>query len=167
MDDKDTKEINAVDTKSDKSAGCCSSNHGMKAVLIVVAVLIVLGGMACVARFAVGRHSFNQVAVERNVSFGGGNIEGSRDGRMMGGGGFRGQAGTSLIGKITNVDGNNVTIHKDSNNKDYTIVISDTTQIRKDGEIAAKSDLANGLAITAQGNANSSGQITANVIIIN
>ncbi|MCX6810405.1 MAG: DUF5666 domain-containing protein [Candidatus Berkelbacteria bacterium] len=155
------------DSAEKKSAGCCSGRHGMKSVLIIVGVLVILGGAACVAKMAIGRHGFNQVAVERNVSFGGGNIEGGRRGGMIGGGGMRGRTGESLIGKISKIDGDNITLHKDSNNKDYTVEIADTTQIRKDGEIASKTDLATGLAITVQGSANSSGQILANIIIIN
>lgn len=153
--------------KEEKVGNCCSGNHSTKAIIIIVAVLVVFAGAACVAKLAISRHSFNQVAVERNVSFGGGNFEGQRGRRMMGGGGMRGRAGESLIGKISKIDGDNITLHKDSNNKDYTVVISDTTQIRKDGEIAGKTDLANGQAITVQGSANSSGEISARIIIIN
>ncbi|MEI8061500.1 MAG: DUF5666 domain-containing protein [Candidatus Berkelbacteria bacterium] len=161
---EENKESNSVEKKS---ASCCPGNHHAKAIVIIVALLVVLGGAACVAKLAIGRHGLNQVAVERNVSFGGGNIDGGRRGGMMGGGGMRGRTGENLIGKVTKIDGDNITLHKDSNDKDYAVVISDTTQIRKDGEIASKTDLTNGQAITVQGSANSSGQILANIIIIN
>ncbi|MEI6144582.1 MAG: DUF5666 domain-containing protein [Candidatus Berkelbacteria bacterium] len=142
-------------------------HHGLKVLLIVVGCIIILGGLAGAAKMAIGRHGLNQVTVERNVSFGSGNFEGGRGERMIGGREGRGRAGESLIGKISKIDGDTITLHKDSNNKDYAVVISDATQIRKDGDIASKTDLANGQAITVQGSANSSGQITAVIIIIN
>lgn len=142
-------------------------NHSAKIILAVVAILVVFGGIACVAKVAIGRERLSRVTAERNFSFASDDFGPGRGGRMMDGGGRRVKAGNNLIGKITKIDGDNLTIHKDSNNKDYKIVISDTTQIRKDGEIAGKSDLANGQAITVAGSANSSGEILASLIIIN
>ena len=153
--------------KSEKSVSCCANNHGMKSIMIVIAILVVLGGIACVAKLMFVRHGINQVSVKKNSSFGQSGFEGGYGGRMMGGRGTRGQTGAGLIGKITKINGDNLTIHKDSNNKDYTVVIADTTQIQKDGDVAAKSELVIGQAITIRGGANSSGQIAANIIIIN
>jgi hypothetical protein len=154
------------DKKTEKNIACCSGNHGVKVVLIVLAFLFVACGVVGVAKLVFLRHNFGRIATQKETieerSFGV-----SRGGRMMQGQGGRGGENQGIIGRITKIDGDNVTIHKDSSGKDYIIVIADTTQIRKDSEIASKTDLAIGQAITVRGGANSSGQILANILIIN
>ena len=159
----DDKEVKAENKETEKTEHIHSHNHGLKVVLIVVVFLLVVGGIAGAAKLAFLRRSFGQVNIERDTV----NRSGGYGGGMTGGRGMHQRIGSGIIGRITKIDGNNLTVHKDSNNKDYTVIIADTTQIQKNGDIASKSDLTLGLAITVQGNANSSGQIAAIRIIIN
>ncbi len=155
---EDNKEEKIDQTKSEKAQ---SSHHyvGLKVILLALVLLLVVGGVVGVAKLAFSdRNSGGRVAIERNVNF-------SRQG--FGGRGMHQQVGNTITGSLSKIDMDTLVVHKASNNKDYTVLISDTTQIRKDNDIAGKSDLAIGQAITVQGSANSAGQITATYIIIN
>lgn len=82
-------------------------------------------------------------------------------GTMMGGSHHFGQR---LLGSISAVGGNNLTVHNSAG--DQTVVISDTTSIYKSGAIAKQTDLKVGDVITVTGQPNSSGQINATQIVI-
>lgn len=86
---------------------------------------------------------------------------GSRRG-MVGGSYY----GSSISGTISAINGNNITV-KDSNNKEYTVTISDTTSIiASDGSIAKQSDLKENNSVIVRGPSGSNGQINATVIRI-
>jgi hypothetical protein len=86
--------------------------------------------------------------------------------RGMMGNGFMGRGiyRSSISGKITNIDGNNLTIKTDD--KEYTVIISADTSIRKNGDIAKQSDLAVDQEVNVFGPSNSSGGINAQLIQI-
>lgn len=67
-----------------------------------------------------------------------------------------------LIGTVTRIDGNNLTVH--TNEKDYTVTIADSTSIYKSDEIAKQSDITANAPVIVRGAPNSSGQIAAKVI---
>lgn len=134
------------------------SHHSpMRMIFGILIGLVVLGGA-----FALGhasnrfeRGNSNQVIFERSV--------GSRmmSGRGMMGQGFR-RSATSA--SVTTVDGNNITITK--NSKDYSVIVNDQTSYIKTGEIAKQSDLKVGDNVEVTGTSNSQGVIIATQIII-
>jgi hypothetical protein len=117
----------------------------------------------------VNRHGEGRVNSRQNIGVRFNEFEkGSRGkfspGVMMGrgpGGGMR--QGTT--GSVTNISGNTITLK--ANNKEYPVVISDTTSFRKAGDIAKLSDVKVNDSITVVGYSNSGGQIVASLVIIN
>lgn len=141
-----------------------SMNRPLIAVVAIIAVIFVVCGVMMAGKIATG-HIFKQ-----NKTMTARNFENSPP--MQGKFNCRENIGnkgrkSQITGKLTKIDGDNITLHKDSNEKDYVIIISDTTQIEKNDDIAGKSELQIGQAISVIGSANSSGQINAKIIIIN
>jgi hypothetical protein len=143
---------------------CCASNKSLVVLLVVLGVLIIGGGTLAASKIAFGgfrnsNKSKNGVGLIGNSRYGG-------MGRgMMRGSSYRGARGSGLSGSITAINGNNITV-KDSNNKEYTVVVQDSTSINNSGGIAKLSDLQVGNNVSVRGPSNSSGQVTANTIII-
>jgi DNA-directed RNA polymerase subunit H (RpoH/RPB5) len=132
----------------------------MKIILAVIIVFIIAGGAFAVGRISSNRNIRMNRAVPEFNQFGG------REFSMMDGG----KTGRGLIdqkrsGEITKIDGDNLTVKIDD--KEYTVVISDSTSIEKDDEIAKKSDLKDGDNVSIVGRSDAYGQIQAEIIIIN
>lgn len=166
MEEENKKEENKiVDQKNDsvtKNADpTVRKNHTVLAVLLIALVVVLTGGAAVAAiKFGLKNHQnkSNKVSMMRGAYGGAGR-------GMMRGSSFRGTRGSGLSGSITAINGNNITV-KDSNNKEYTVVIQDSTSINNSGGIAKLSDLQVGNNVSVRGPSNSSGQVTANTIII-
>lgn len=79
-------------------------------------------------------------------------------GRAMMGVGRR-HIGQRLLGSVTAINGNNLTVHNSTT--DQTVVISSTTSIYKAEDIAKQTDLKVGDVISVVGQPNSSGNIVA------
>jgi hypothetical protein len=163
----ENKESKIEENNSEKHQHCDHDHHhGLKVALITLACLLVLFGVIGVAKMAFFQNGpGNRIAVQRSFMVEGNGFGGGR--MMMGGREMRGGYGSGIIGTVTAISGDNLTVHKASNNTNYTVIISSTTQIREGNNIAAQSNLATGQAVTVQGSSNSSGQIIANFIIIN
>lgn len=68
-------------------------------------------------------------------------------------------------GKISKIDGNNLTVS--INNKDIGVIIGDNTEIYdNNGNIASKNDIKVDSTVTISGRPNSNGQINAKIITI-
>jgi hypothetical protein len=145
--------------KSDDNASFHHHHHrAAKILLLIVGVFVIVGGLMAVGRAFSFRHR-----TERVASFN----QGQQFGRMMpqrrgmnrGGQGF---AGIGISGKITKIDGNNLTVNDGS--RDISVTIADTTSIIKQGNISSKTDLKVDDQATINGTSNSSGQYTATII---
>jgi len=155
MDEKEQK----VEDKEEASNEHHRHNIAIAVVLIVIAILILAGGCFFLGRIS-SRAKIGRIDFARDVA-----IERPTMPQMIGGRGgqFR---DSGISGKITAISGDNLIIHSDSANKDYTVVISNNTSIRNSREIASKSDLKNNQTIRVSGTSNSSGQILARLIVI-
>lgn len=138
-------------------------SHRRKMILpLVVGVIIIICGGLLVGALAVHRHPIGADKYARSFNdenFGNRHLG---SGRMMMGAGHR--FGQRLLGSITAITGNVLTLHNSS--ADQSIVISDSTSIYKNGQIAKQSDLKVGDVISVSGKPNSSGQIQAILIEI-
>jgi hypothetical protein len=150
--------VKPEDVKSENSNRRCAGNNysAGKTILVIVLILISLGLIAAVIKLSFRGRSGNS----RN--FNGARIE------MMNRRGFAGRGnyqtmGRGISGKISNIDGNNITISY--NNQNLVVVIADNTAIYKSNNIASKTDIKVGDTIRVRGAANSSGQINASAII--
>ena len=167
MDEKENKSVEEKSTVYQTNHAGQHHNHEALAItLSIIAVLIILAGIAGVAKLTFYHNGHDRFDIQKDIMAEGNQFSGHM-GRIMYGDNKYQRSSNSLVAKITKIDGDNLTVYKDSNNKDYTVTISDSTQIRKNGDIAGKSDLVTGQAITVSGRSNSSEQIDARVIIIN
>lgn len=142
----------------------CTSNKSLVVLLAVLGILVIGGSALAASKIAFGRfHNSNRL--KNNIGFAGNSRYGETGRGMMGQRGNFHARGAGLSGSITAINGNNITI-KDSNNKEYTVVVQDSTSIRNSGGIAKLSDLQVGNKVSVRGPSNSSGQVTANTIII-
>jgi len=151
----------AENEKEQKAENYHHHNQIAKVLLIILAIFIFAGGCFFLGRIS-SRAKIGRIDFARDVA-----IERPTMPRMMDGQMGRKRFGEGITGTVSSISGDNLTIHIASSNKDYQVVIADITSIRKAGEIAAKNDLQSGQSVTVQGKSNSSGQITASLIIIN
>jgi len=132
----------------------------LKVLLVILVVLLVFGGVAGLS-----------------MAFHWSGLGGKGELGMMRGGGCRAERGNfgargmknsslsaRVSGKITAIDGNNVTVKTSS--KDIAVVISDSTSLRQSGEIAKQSDLKVDDTISVIGASNSTGVLNATFITI-
>lgn len=145
--------------KSNESRLCTRKCSAGTAVLVVVIGLVVLG-----TAFAVGR-SASRRSNRREVV---GQVVGSRmmrnGGARMMGAGRRGSFGQGIVGTISKIDGNNLTVNY--NDKDITVAVTADTSIIKTGEIAKQSDLATNQTVSISGASKSDGSVVATQIRI-
>ncbi len=141
--------------------------HRHRTSRFVALTLVVVGGVIILlGAFAVGHNMGNRRAFvggatsERGVITN--NMVGNFAGRMGGMGGRH--MGSSILGSVTNIGGNTLTVHNSS--KDYTVTVSSTTSFYKLGAVSSQSTLKTGDVIVVSGTPDSSGNITATAISI-
>ncbi len=140
-------------------------NKAIAIILAVMAVVVIAGGAAAVG-FKLLRHmpdrGINKISIERGGEFG--MMDGGREGRgMMYGGRTEHRQRGGIEGKITKVDGDNITINNGSS--DIRVAILDSTSIYDStGGIISKSDLKVDGQIIVRGRPNSDGIVQAVII---
>jgi hypothetical protein len=163
MEDKDIKEADEeptaarADSPRWKHTGChCGRARPVLFILLVLAIVFV--------SFAAGRFS------SRGGSFGHAGYQLGKPG-MNGGGRFdrgemggREDVGALVDGKVTAISGNTMTVNSDS--KDYTVNIVETTSISRNRSIAKQSDIAVGNTVSVKGKSKSDGSVDATSISI-
>lgn len=166
MENNQKEEIKKEDKKTENNA-CCNKNENrfLKIVVIVLSVLLIAGIGFGIKRFAIAKHNLaskranmaDKVMPGKSENFGNARgMQGARKNEFA--------KKNRISGKVTKIDGNNLTIN--NNNKDIIVIIADNTSIRNNNQIAAKNDVKVGDEIMVMGQSDSNGQITAKMINI-
>ena len=157
VEENKTKE----EVNSSKSFQCCVHHGNMKFIVCAIGGLILLGGAFCLGRVS-SRNDFSHQNFGRAIAMRNERGQVGGDGKTM----MRNRLDRGhLVGSITKIDGNNLTVK--INNADIAVIVSDSTSFSKAGNIAKLSDLSVGNTILIVGSSNSQGQISATSITIN
>jgi len=164
---EEDKETKLEETKSDvvdkKTESYLRHNRVVVVLLVILAVVVFAGGFFVLGRISGKRiTNFGRFGMMQNIAF-----ERSNMPRMMVSGFGHHMFSGGITGKITNINGDNLTIRNDAANRDYTVAIFDNTSIyNSSGDIASKADLKLDQQVVVSGSSNSNGQIQARVIRI-
>lgn len=142
-----------------KSSIMCSHKCSVHKALIAAIAVVVLFGIGFCAGRSSDRRSVRQVnsrAVFTPMMRNGGQ-------RMMGSG-RRGSFGQGIVGTISKIDGDNLTVKY--NDKEITVTVTADTSIIKSGEIAKQSDVADNQTVSVSGTSKSDGSVVATQIRI-
>ncbi len=136
--------------------------HAMKVAIVVVGGIIIISGAFLVgsatSMHRLGDRRVEKIGINREMPA----FNGGFRGKMMGGRGM--EVGSNIIGDVTKIDSNNLTVKVGST--EYTVVVSTSTAFIKADQIAKQSDLKVGDQVTVAGQPDSNGQINANAIRI-
>lgn len=150
----------ADDSKSNKSK---IDPYAAKITAGVVVVLILIG-----AAFLAGNLASRRRSVVYNNRFGVGMMNkgaglGARRGSMMSRGS---RVGRGITGKVTAINGSNLTMTNSANNQSLTVSTTATTSVYTNGTIAKFSDIQTDNTIIVRGTPGSDGTIAATAINI-